>query len=250
MKKENMPSAVVTAARAVAMVVAASSAARATDALDTVYVNVPRYWQTAYTNEIPVCWDWGPANATKALFSYEGMNSSWSNGFIRSAGDASVFLPVSSTDENLYTVRLAYMDDSGATLSALTGQVACVHGAIRSGEVSLPVVDVSCTATNLSKVQAWPRALRPGAKGDNVVFSYDTAWVTTNAVSSASLAIVKQKDGRNVTLPLETPGGWIKWQPVKEGWGTGWFSFTLTAGGNQLAASVYRPVQGLVISLR
>lgn len=225
------------------------AAGQGTHVLPAMYVSVPRHWQTAFTNEIPIRWAWGPTNAVTAFFACEGMNASWSNTFAKADGDVSCFLPVSA-DEDLYTVRLVYKDSGGADLFAVTGLVARVNGAARAEAALLPKLDVSSTALNLPKVQAWPRVLRPGEKNENTVIAYDTAWVTNCVLSSASFTIAKKDGSLTSTAALAETTGWLGWKVVDNGWGSGWFSLTLTANGQKLTASVYRPARGLVISIR
>lgn len=246
-----------TALTAAAVAVAGTSplvqpAAAADGQVDLVRlcVNEPRYWQTAYTNEIPVVWKWGPTNAVSATLVYQGMNASGSNTFAAADGDASFFLPDGASEEDLYTLTLRFFDKDGAALTAVTSCVACVHGVARSGEVTLPVLDVSSPSATLPKPKAWPRVRRPGTKTDNVVLAYDSAWLTNSAVPMVSLTLAKQNKSRTSTATLAAPSGWTAWKLSQSNWGHGWFSVTLAAAGMEMESSVYRPEQGFVLSIR
>lgn len=247
-RKSTVP-AVVAAAGLVALGASAPAAAGATGST-TFFLNETRCWQTAYTNQIPICWKWGPTNATKAAFSLTGMNAADTRTYSKADGDKVYTLPALTTAEDLYTVTLSYQDTNGNTLSAVTGVVASVFGAANSPEVNVPFLDLTSPATNKTPVAAWPRVKRPGIKADNVVIGYDTAWVTTNKADSALLTIAAKSGKKTTTNALKTAEGWFSWTVADKGWGNGWFSLTFTADGSALTACVFRPVYGTVISLR
>lgn len=242
--------AVTVAAIAAAQIAQNAAASSESPVLGALYVNQPRFWQTAYTNEIPILWEWGPTNAAKASLAYKAMNASGSNTFSRADGPASFFLPSATTDEDLYTLVLTYADSNGNALSVLTGRVASVKGVAKSGATTPATIDATSASTTLPKVQAWPRVKRPEAKCDNAVFAYDAAWVKTNATQTASLIIAKQNDSATLTTVLDGKTGWYGWELVQSAWKYGWFTLTLNADSDNLSASVYRPSQGFVLYLK
>ena len=67
---------------------------------------------------------------------------------------------------------------------------------------------------------------------------------------AATLTIAKQNGSHVVTNKLDGASGWTQWKVEDAGWGYGWFTLALSAGGNELAGAAYRPMQGLVISLK
>ena len=204
------------------------------------------YWQTAFTNRVPVCWEACPgaafAELTATCMNREPVSASFESG----NADAAWVIPADK-DEDLYTLVLRYFNAQGSELMAVTSRVARVKGV---NALTGPVDFVAEPIDNVS-ITSWNKVRRPGATTDNAVLAYDAAdFGATGAVASVTfIATPKNDNALSRAQTVVGLSGYIGWKVTGEGLPNGWY--TLEAAfddGTLLTKDDYRSAGGTIYS--
>ena len=195
-----------------------------------------RHWTTVCANEVPLRWNW-ETNATHATLEIAGMNGTLTTNFY---GVISNWVwRVSGTEgpsvEDVHTLTLTFLASGDRVVGALTSQLAVVKGSVGPA-----VVDA------VAGTRAWSRVKA------SAVIPYDAAWsMSALDAVSATLAITKT-DGVSRTNVFSDTAGYYGWKPGNSGWGYGTFNLVLTFSGmtNEWTATLMRPIDGTVVSVR
>ncbi len=194
-----------------------------------------KHWMTAFTNEIPLVWEW-PENAVRAELTLIGVNSSSTMNF---SPDTSSFLwripRPTATAEEVYELSLLFYDAQNAKVDELTSRLAVVAGAF--GPVTVDAVPESASWSRLAS---------------HAVIPYDAAWSDdTNGALSSELSISKI-DRPTQTHELASPAGYIGWKLAGSEWGYGSFALALTFPNTEGGwnAILWRTPSGSLLSVR
>ena len=151
-----------------------------------------RRWATAFTNEIPLRWDWA-ASATCAKLKIIGMNASFVTNFTRETA-AYVWKAFGSgvpASEDVYDLRLTFYTADDAVAGTLTSRLAVVAGAFGRTVVN----------TNpLSK--GW------GLAQENKIIPYDAYWSEETARETKGPVLVTTTKGTTRTRRLSETSGY------------------------------------------
>jgi ferric-dicitrate binding protein FerR (iron transport regulator) len=151
-----------------------------------------RRWATAFTNEIPLRWDWA-ASAMRAKLEMIGMNASFVTNFTRETA-AYVWKPFGSgipASEDVYDLRLTFYTADDAVAGTLTSRLAVVAGAFGRTVVN-------------------PNPLSKGwclAQGNKVI-PYDAYWSEETARETKGPVLVTTTKGTTHTRRLSETSGY------------------------------------------
>ena len=151
-----------------------------------------RRWATAFTNEIPLRWDWA-ASATRAKLEIIGMNASFVTNFTRETA-AYVWKAFGSgvpASEDVYDLRLTFYTADDAVADTLTARLAVVTGAFGQTVVN---------PSPLSK--GW------GLAQENKVIPYDAYWSEETAHETKGPVLVTTTKGTTRTRRLSETSGY------------------------------------------
>lgn len=195
-----------------------------------------RHWSTAYTNTVPLRWDW-IQDATHAKLDIVGMNGTFTTNFAAGVSNClwHAFDTAATSEEDVYDLTLTVYSDGETVLETLTARLAVVAGA--GGGAAVNAVAESA---------AWSKVRK------NVVIPYDAAWdpAATNALS-ATLAIEKV-GGLSQTNAFTDAAGYYGWKLVHANWGYGTFNLSLTfpEALEPLTATLTRPIEGTMVRVQ
>ena len=196
-----------------------------------------KHWETVFTNEVSFRWEW-PAAAESATLGIVGMSGSFTTNVTTEVSNVvwSAFAAGVPTAEDIYDLKLTFLDAGHTVVGVQTARLAVVIGAFNE-----------TTINTVSNSSAWTRVKT------NVVLPYDAAFadIATNA-ASAQLVIAKV-GGVTQTNALTDAAGYIGWKIKNSGWGYGVFDLTLTFPGttaDALTAELTRPMDGTMIRMR
>ena len=200
------------------------------------------YWQTAFTNVVPVYWGEYPSAASAILSAALASGPASTETFSASGGDTEWALP-GGADEELYELSLRFLDSGGNDVKTLSARVARVKSATP--------VDMTKDAGD-GRLPSWQHARRPGSPTDNAVLAYDAAWVDAGDAGLASLTVTPLSDsGAAFAVPLDSMVGYTALVFSGRGLPYGWYSLLLRFGGGEgLSAEVWRVRTGTGITLR
>jgi hypothetical protein len=194
-----------------------------------------RRWETVFTNEVPLRWEWD-AGAARARLEITGINSAFSTNFTVATSEFlwRAFPSGAPAAEDVYDLTLTFFAAGGTAVKTMTARLAVVEGAFGGTVVN---------ADNDSP--AWGRV-----KG-NVVIPYDAAWY--EAAGAAETRLVIGKAGVPVqTNMFDRASGFAGWKLIGGGWGYGTFGLSLAFPGT--AAERYveltRLMDGTAINVR
>lgn len=130
------------------------------------------YWQTAFTNVVPVYWGEYPSAASAILSAALASGPASTETFSASGGDTEWALP-GGADEELYELSLRFLDSGGNDVKTLSARVARVKSATpvdmtkdagdgRSLHGSMPADQARqrTTPSSLMTRHGWARAMR------------------------------------------------------------------------------------------
>ena len=205
------------------------------------------YWQTAFTNVVPICWGACPkaasAHLTASCMNFPAVTADFS------AADTNAAWRIpAGTDEDLYTIELRYLNAEGGMLLAVTSCVARIVGL--NGAAG--VMDFAATDETNTEITAWSKIRRPGATVDNTVIAYDTARDSTNSIGSAVFtAKPLEFPSKTTYASIYAQAGYIGWQLAGQGMPVGWYAVSLEFDdGTLLYQKVYRSPGGTIYSFR
>lgn len=235
--------ATVTAAGLVLATSAASAFAAATRIVITG--EDPVYWETAYTNQVPICWEACPKAVSAELTATSLNGGQTRETYSADDGNAAWTIP-SGKEEDLYTLSLRYLDANGGALLAVTSCVARVKGV---NGASAPVDFGAEVATNTA-ITSWAKLRRPGAATDNRVLAYNAAWATTGTVSAVLFtATPKNDNAQSRSATISGAAGYFGWKVAGQNLPFGWYTVSLNFGGTTLSQDVFRSQSGMVVML-
>ncbi|MDD4017493.1 MAG: hypothetical protein PHV28_06060 [Kiritimatiellae bacterium] len=196
-----------------------------------------RRWETVFTNEIPLRWDWNTA-AANARLEITGMSAAFSTNFTVATSNYlwRAFPAGTPPAEDVYDLTLTFYAVGGETvLGALTSRLAVVGGAFgEAGVISSP------------EGISWP-SIR-----DNAVIPYDIGWAG-EAAAAAQGRLVIAKDGGTPQTNALWAAGYHGWKIKRGGWGYGAFNLTLTFPGtvtNEWDAVLNRALEGFMLGVK
>jgi len=233
----NMKTTSAAALAAVAMAGAGMSGAESAPILvDTSPVH-NRHWTTAFTNEIPLRWNW-VTNADSAELAVTGMNGSFMTNFTDTAATSWVWPAFASAvpaAEDVYDLTLTFKDNQ-AIVGVLTSKLTVVTAAFGQSKVIPTPED-----------KPWPSVK------ENAVIPYDAEWAEATADATASRVVIAKQGGIIQTNALADASGYLGWKLRRSDWGYGTFTLALTFPGtvtNAWDATLVRNADGMMIKVR
>ena len=193
------------------------------------------HWTTAFTNDIPLTWDWN-AQAVRAQLTIAGMGGTFTTNFAAFTTGClwRAFAATVPTAEDVYDLTLTFYNGSDAAVGTLSARLAVVTGAFGKA-----VVDA------VADSRSWPQV-----KTDAVI-PYDASFAGAAGATSSQLVIAK-RDGAVQTNAFANVAGYYGWKIRNSGWGYGTFDLALTFPGTegQLSATLTRLMDETVIQIR
>jgi len=194
-----------------------------------------KHWQTVFTNEVPLRWNWA-ANAVRAELTIAGMTGTITTNFTQTVSNYvwRAFQTDVPSSEDVYDLTLNFFDNGEALVEAWTGRLAVVAGAFNSAAVD--AVETSRT---------WPKVKT------TAIIPYDAAWAGASNTVGPQVVIAKA-GGAVQTNAFENTSGYYGWKLRNSGWGYGTFNLTLSFASvtNIYEAEVTRSLDGTAISVK
>ncbi len=195
-----------------------------------------RRWETVFTNEVPLRWDWG-LSATRARLEMLGMNTSFVTNFTRET-TTYVWHPFStafSSAEDVYDLRLTFYDANDAVENALTSRLAVVTGAFGKTVVDTRPME-----------KGW------GRSKENRVVPYDAYWTEETAHATNACLLVAIKRNETQTNFLNEISGYYgcKLTCSESEGGTVRLALTFSNTSEEKFTSVSWRKRGIVINVR
>jgi len=198
--------------------------------------NHNRHWTTAFTNEIPLRWEWNAA-ASSAELKAVGMNGSFATNFTAVTSNClwRAFTAGAPAAEDVVDLTLTFYNDGDAVVGALTSRLAFVTAAFGSA-----AVDTGASGKRWASVK------------ENVVIPYDAGWTKATAGALASRLAIAKRGGAAQTNALADASGYFGWKLKHSDWGTGTFDLSLNFPGaeGEWEATLTRPASGTMISVK
>lgn len=205
------------------------------------------YWETAFTNTVPICWAACPKAVSARLVATGMSGGSLIADFAKEGNPQAEWTLPAGADEDLYQLELTYVNASGGVLKTVTSRVARVKGVNGSeGPADLTVGVASGT-----EISSWQKVRRPGATTDNAVIACDASlFGATGAVSSVTFtATPKTSASLAKSQTLSSASGYIGWKLGSSGLPTGWYTATAAFNdGTTLSTDVFRSPSGTIYS--
>lgn len=213
----------------------ASVFATLSDAILIDTVSGSKHWQTVFTNEVSLRWNWA-TNTVRAELVIAGMNGTVTTNFIPSVSNYvwRTFETAVPSAEDIYDLTLRFFASGDGLVEAWTGRLAVVSGAFGG-----TAVDAVGTSPAWSKVKG------------TAILPYDATW--TGASNAVNPQIVIAKVGGAVqTNAFANTAGYCGWKLRNSGWGYGTFDLTLSFASvtNEWSAEVTRPLDGTMVRMQ
>jgi len=223
------------AALTAAVAMAASVHATLSGAILVDTVSGSKHWQTVFTNEVPLRWNWA-TNAVRAELAITGMSGTLTTNFTSSVSNYvwQAFGTSVPSSEDVHDLTLRFFASGDGLVEAWTGRLAVVSGAFGG-----TAVDVVGTSRSWSKVKGI------------AILPYDATWTgASNAVSSQ--IVIAKVGGAVQTNALANTAGYCGWRLRNSGWGYGTFDLTLSFAGvtDVWDAEVTRPLDGTMVRMQ
>ena len=206
---------------------------------DAVFVDATsraKHWETVFTNEVPLRWNWA-TNAASATLVVAGMNGSFVTNVTTEVSNVvwHAFTSTVPTAEDLYNLTLIFLDTNRAVVGVQTARLAVVTGAFGG------------TAVNaVAAGTAWSKAK------ENAVLPYDALWSSSGTNATSAQAVIAKVGGASQTNTFPDTAGYFGWKIRNGGWGYGTFDLALTFAGvtNAWSAELTRALDGTAVSVR
>jgi len=206
---------------------------------DAVFVDATcraKHWETVFTNEVPLRWNWA-TNAESATLGIVGMNGSFSTNVTTEVSNVvwQAFSSATPSAEDVYDLTLTFFNGSRAVIGVQTARLAVVIGAFGG-----TAVNAVAAGTAWSTVK------------DNAVLPYDALWSSSGTNATCAQVMIAKIGGVSQTNAFSDTAGYYGWKIRRGGWGYGTFDLKLTFAGmtNVWTAELTRLLDGTAFILR
>lgn len=194
------------------------------------------HWSTAFTNVIPLAWDWN-GNAASSRLDIAGMGGTFVTNFAAGVSNClwRAFASDVPSNEDVYDLRLTVYSTGGTAAGVMTARLAVVKGAFGAAAVNA-----------VPNSPAWTRVRT------DVVIPYDASWAEGGERAEYSRLLITKAGGIVQSNAFENVAGYGGWKIRNSGCGYGTFDLALSfpAATNVCLAELVRAMDGTAICVR